>query len=692
MQLACGSSQDAAKSNQAVSLPTKLRLKKLPLENSLSTDETSIDLLQAYESEVRTALTIRMTEQRLLELFSEGKLFGTVHTGIGQEFTGVAVSKSLQPADTVFSNHRCHGHFIAYCGNVEGLIAEIMGRQLGVCGGRGGSQHLQQDRFFSNGILGGTVPISTGLAFGHKLRQTGGIAVVYIGDGALGEGVIYESFNIASKWDLPILFVCENNSIAQSTPQQQTLAGSITARAEAFDIKSSRGDTWDWAGLIKQVELITQEMRSTSRPHFLQVDTYRLMAHSKGDDTRPEEEVEPYRQRDPLNQLAQQYQQDPRWKAMVSEIESKIDSAVEKADASPFCQAPAATDNVEELTTWSSPQFQRERIVTSVRRGLEEAMQADDRVVIIGEDIESPYGGAFKCTAGLSDQFPDRVRNTPISEGAIMGVGNGLSLSDMRPVVEIMFGDFLTLATDQWINHAGKFAWMYNDQVQMPVVVRTPMGGKRGYAATHSQSLEKHFLGLPGTQVLCLHHRICPADLYRDLLNTIDRPTLVVENKTMYGQYADPQPPAGFQLDHSNNTFPTARLSTNESPDLTMVVLGGLSAEAEAAAIELFEEEEIVTDLFFPTQLYPFDVGFLEESLTASRRLLVIEEGQGFVSWSSEVVAQTSERFGQLGLQCCRLASAPIPIPAARPFEEQCLVGKTTIITTAMEMLSELVH
>lgn len=652
------------------------------------------DVLAAYGDEIRTALVIRLTEERLLKLFSEGKLFGTVHTGVGQEFVGVSVSRSLRPEDMVFSNHRCHGHFLAYCGNVRGLIGEIMGRTIGVCGGRGGSQHLQQDRFFSNGILGGTVPVSCGLALGQKLRKTGGIAVVYHGDGSLGEGVVYESMNIASKWDLPILFVCENNGIAQSTPQSQTLAGSITARAEAFGITTRNGDTWNWPALLDSMRECMAAVRETSRPHFHLVDTYRLMAHSKGDDTRPESDVSPYRQRDPLEVLGRQYAADPRWQKMVAAINSVIDDAVAAAEASPYCQLETSPFARPEppATRWRNARFEKERVVASVRRGLEEAMDRDPRVVLVGEDIESPYGGAFKCTAGLSDRFPDRVRNTPISEAALVGIGNGLALSDLRPVVEIMFGDFLTLAADQWINHAGKFAWMYNDKVQLPLVIRTPMGGKRGYAATHSQSLEKHFLGVPGTQVLCLHHRMSPADLYRQLLGTIDRPTLVIENKILYGQYADPQPPAGFALHHSDGPFPTARLSTGESADLTIVALGGVARDAEDAALELFENEEVVADLFFPTQLYPFDVRILEESLAVTHRLLVVEEGQGFCSWGSEVVAQAAEQFGRLGIAVRRLASAPIPIPAARPLEEECLVSHSSIVAGAMELLNEFVH
>ena len=182
---------------------------------------------EAYSSTISKALTIRFTEERLLELFGEGRLSGTIHTCIGQEFVGVSVSRCLNEKDYVFSNHRCHGHFIARYNNLEGLIAEIMGRVTGVCSGIGGSQHLQQDRFFSNGIQGGIVPVAAGLAMAQKRDATRGITVVFVGDGTLGAGVLYEAMNLASKWELPLLMVLENNFYAQSTHQSQTIAGAI---------------------------------------------------------------------------------------------------------------------------------------------------------------------------------------------------------------------------------------------------------------------------------------------------------------------------------------------------------------------------------------------------------------------------------------------------------------------------------
>jgi 2-oxoisovalerate dehydrogenase E1 component len=198
----------------------------------------------ALRKEIFQALTIRLTEERLLELFREGRLFGTVHTCIGQEWGGIAVANALEPGDFILSNHRCHGHYLAWTDDVEGLIAEVMGKETGVCGGRGGSQHLCRDGFFSNGILAGTMAIAAGLALSRKLRGDGSMGAIFVGDGALGEGVFYEALNLIAKWQLPLLIVLENNLYAQSTPQSLTLAGNISARASAFGLITAQGDTW----------------------------------------------------------------------------------------------------------------------------------------------------------------------------------------------------------------------------------------------------------------------------------------------------------------------------------------------------------------------------------------------------------------------------------------------------------------
>ena len=243
---------------------------------------------------------IRKFEELLLDLFSKGKLFGTTHTYVGQEAIAVSVMEHLNEADVVFSNHRCHGHFLAKEDDPEGLLAEIMGRKNGVCGGRGGSQHLHKNNFYSNGIQGGTVANALGMAFAEKYTQTGNIVVVFMGDGTWGVGISYESLNMASLWSVPLLVVVENNRYAQSTPLELNLAGSIIQRVQAFDIEVDEVESNDVAVLYPKFEEAVKFVREKQKPFVQIVNTYRLNAHSKGDDDRSKGEVEKWWEKEPL--------------------------------------------------------------------------------------------------------------------------------------------------------------------------------------------------------------------------------------------------------------------------------------------------------------------------------------------------------------------------------------------------------
>lgn len=656
-----------------------------PLTSELPSAPPISEMLTQY----RTALLIRGVEQRLLSLFSEGKLFGTVHTCIGQELIGVAVAEALQDGDVLFSNHRCHGHFLSLTDDVEGLIAEIMGRQSGVCGGRGGSQHLCAANFFSNGIQGGIAPVTAGIALAHRLRSNGKIAVVFLGDGTLGEGVLYESLNIASKWQLPVLFVLENNGYAQSTRQEQTLAGDICARAEAFGIGTDQADTWNLRRLRAAAHAAIERVRLGDGPFFLRIDTYRLAAHSKGDDDRDPLVLQEYWERDPLTQferaepeLARQFQE---------AIQTRLDRAVALAEADDLAgPTPEQPDYLNERPRWSKTRLPvRDRVVNRIHAALAANMARDDRIVLLGEDIEAPYGGAFKVTKNLSQQFPGRVLSTPISEAAIVGLGNGLALQGLRPVCEIMFGDFLTLAADQIINHAAKFAYMYNGKVSVPLIVRTPMGGKRGYGPTHSQSLEKHFLGLPGTLVLALHHRFDPASIYDTLFETLDRPALVVENKLLYTTHVSDEVPAGFVLEHSQERYPCTRLRPLAAPDVTVVCYGGLLQDVEKAVDRLFEEHDIVCEVICPVQLYPLNVGAIVESVAATGRLVVVEEGHGFAAFGSEVIARVHELAPGTLKRSRRVCAPEHPIPACKPLEIDLFPGEAHVVQAIREVVHD---
>ncbi len=429
---------------------------------------------------LHTAYLVRTVEEQLLQLFAAGKLSGTTHTCIGQEMAAVALAAALDRCtDVVVSNHRCHGHYLAWTDDPDGLLAEVIGKATGICGGLGGSQHLSASGFFSNGIQGGIVPVAAGLAFAKKLAADGGIAAVCIGDGTLGEGVVYETLNMAAKWNLPLLVVLENNLYAQSTSQNETLAGDICARAAAFGIATLHGDTWRHEDLIALLRSAAATVRRDCRPVFVRVDTYRLAAHSKGDDDRDPQEIARYKSRDPLNQfLADAAADEPE----LASIRERVAHAIERAAQAPVLDLVPGSNGAGRAPalSWRQPSTDTGKQLAAINRALGDWLAEDLCTLLLGEDVRSPYGGAFKATRGLSDAHPDRVLNTPISEAGIVGIANGLALGGRRPIVEIMFGDFLALCFDQLLNHAAKFHGMYNGRVSSAIVVRTPMGGGRG--------------------------------------------------------------------------------------------------------------------------------------------------------------------------------------------------------------------
>jgi TPP-dependent pyruvate/acetoin dehydrogenase alpha subunit len=237
------------------------------------------------DSYLELMLLVRRTEEKLLELFAQGKLSGTTHTSIGQESCSVGVVSALdRQKDIIFSNHRCHGHFIVYAGTPEPLLAEVMGKCTGMCCGIGGSQHVHYRSFYSNGIQGGITPAATGMALAEKLKRTGAVTACFIGDGTLGQGVVYESFNIAALWSLPILFVIEANCFAQSTPTCFGHAGDPAAKPRAFGIETVDIAVEGPAQVFEAASELISKVRSETRPACLVLHTYRLGPHSKGDD------------------------------------------------------------------------------------------------------------------------------------------------------------------------------------------------------------------------------------------------------------------------------------------------------------------------------------------------------------------------------------------------------------------------
>jgi TPP-dependent pyruvate/acetoin dehydrogenase alpha subunit len=254
----------------------------------------------------RVAAGIRRFEQLLLDQFALGRIGGTTHTCIGQEITAVGIMAALDRSrDCVFSNHRGHGHFLAYCGGVFALLAEILGRPDGVCGGRGGSQHLHLRNFYANGVQGGTVGNAVGVALAEKKRRSGAVTCAWLGDGTFGEGLVYEAMNIAALWKLPIAFLVEQNGIAQTTPTDLQMAGSLAGRCAAFDIPIAEISGLDLDETLAAASRVIDAVRAEQRPHCLVSHAIRLGPHSKGDDTRDPAMLQAAWAKDPVLRLQQ---------------------------------------------------------------------------------------------------------------------------------------------------------------------------------------------------------------------------------------------------------------------------------------------------------------------------------------------------------------------------------------------------
>jgi pyruvate/2-oxoglutarate/acetoin dehydrogenase E1 component len=316
-------------------------------------------------------------------------------------------------------------------------------------------------------------------------------------------------------------------------------------------------------------------------------------------------------------------------------------------------------------------------------------------VLILGEDVLDPYGGAFKVTRGLSSKFPDRVLTTPISEAGMVGIAAGMAMRDLRPVVEIMFGDFVTLIADQLVNHITKFRWMYNNQVRVPLVIRTPMGGRRGYGPTHSQTLEKIFLGIPGLHILAPCDLGDPGQLLADAILVDDEPVLFIENKLLYlaplqdtttlNDFSLASSPSPAILDYA----PVYTLIIRDAPPptITLVAYGYMAILAREAAWKLAFEHEIFSELVIFTQLAPLAPEPIFASLHRTGHLLVIEEGTLAMGWGAEVLARTTEAFGSNMHAASRIAACQIPIPASEPLEAAVLPEPDDIIQAVKIMV-----
>jgi pyruvate/2-oxoglutarate/acetoin dehydrogenase E1 component len=340
-------------------------------------------------------------------------------------------------------------------------------------------------------------------------------------------------------------------------------------------------------------------------------------------------------------------------------------------------------------------------MLDALNSALLQALGSDPNVILLGEDILDPYGGAFKVTKGCSTAFPDRVVTSPISEAGLAGVAAGMALRGLRPVLEIMFGDFLALQADQLINHISKFRWMYNDTVNLPLVIRTPMGGRRGYGPTHSQTLEKIFMGIPGLTLIAPVNiaskmgYVGPEKMLSTTILTTENPVIFIENKLQYLLPvidADSQEELNIHISYDSNDpgmqFPVHLLTVNgaPAPTVTITAYGYMAEIARQAVLKLAFDHEVFAELVVPTRLAPFGLDEVMGSAKRTGNLVVLEEGTLSMGWGAEVTARVAESSVGSLKNVKRIAAKETPIPASSVLERETLPQVEDVVNEIRKM------
>jgi 2-oxoisovalerate dehydrogenase E1 component len=641
---------------------------------------------EAFEQSLfEKAARIRAVENLLLDLHREGHFRGALHTCIGEETIAAALHPHLNPeTDAFFATHRGHGHYLASGGGEAELVAEFLGRKGALCLGRGGSQHLQHRLFFANGIQGAACPQAVGYAWARMRADLAGISVVQLGDGTLGEGAVYEALTFAAVLKAPVLFLVQLNGWSQSTDAKTTSAGDLLERFRGFGLLVDRRSDVDALDLHNHFGRVLKAVR-LGRPFVQIIDTRRLVAHSTHDDQRSRALLEELWREDTIESRRQAHpgfrSRTDRWRkelrSLADEILARPKLALGEGAATPdLAASPSARDLL-------APQVGLEAsVVAAINGGLHQLM-ADKRVLLIGEDLADPYGGAFKATRGLSTRYPDRVLSTPVAEAGIAGVAIGAALAGYRPVAEIMFGDFVTLAADQLINSAAKFHFTSGGKTICPITVRLPSGGGLGYGPTHSQSLERLFCGEPGLRVISLSRRHDPSTLIRHAVLDDDAPVVLVEPKPHYGELLLRCAPLGLEFEDLPGTpksYPPLhfRPPRGARAAVTLIAYGHVIDVAEAAMQHLLIEHEFYCDYFVLTQLSPLDCDAILDSLAQTRRLLIVEPGVAEYGVGAAIIHQAALRGAPFSART--VGARALPIPSSHGIEESVLPSKADVI------------
>jgi len=633
----------------------------------------------------RRMLVIRGFEERVAALYRDGEVPGFVHLSTGQEATAVGACWPLGPADVITSTHRGHGHCLAKGLDPAGMFAELMGKDLGTNRGRGGSMHIADPKlgiFGANGIVAAGVPIAAGAATAAQLRRDGSVTVAFFGDGAVAQGAFHEALNLAAVWKLPVVFFCENNGYAEFSPASTQHAASLEQRAAGYGIPYAAVDGNDVVATAHLMEDVVGTARDGRGPSVVEAETYRWHGHYEGDPERyrSPEELEEWRSRDPLliheALLRQAGVGDGQIKELEASTSAVLDAALEAARRLAKPDAATLTDFVLRPRPArpepappgeDAPVF---RTMDAIRSALEVELAADDRVFLAGVDVGAG-GNVFGLTRGLAEKFAGRVRDTPISETAIVGLGVGAAMAGMRPVVELMYLDFIGVCFDQLLNQAAKLPFMTGGAAEMALTVRTQFGAGRSSGSQHSQSLEALLAHIPGLSVVMPS---TPADTYGLLRASIQDPNPVVfiENRLLYGMKG-PQPPSDYVLPIGKAAVVRA------GSDLTVVSVSRMVHETLAAAASV-EGEGISVEVIDLRSVAPLDMESILASVHKTSRLLIAHEAVVPFGIGAEIAATVArEGFWDLDAPIERIGAAATPAPYSPELERAWLPDREDI-------------
>ncbi len=674
---------------------------KVPLRTAFRDQTLTVDT-QRWRSR-DTALTlyaemlrIRRFEEELYHLVSNGKIGGTTHLCVGQEAVSVGVSQQLTVEDQVVSTHRGHGHLLAKGARADRALAEIAGRRGGFCGGKGGSQHVavpEIGHMGSNGITGGGLPVGAGLALAMKMKGTGRCVVAYLGDGAADTGNFHETLNMAALWKLPIVFVLENNLYSMSTPMSVSSAcDSFVEWANRYKgMHAEQVGGNDVLAVGEAVAPLLDRARAGDGPALLECMTYRQSGHSKSDPRvyRTRDEEADWAKRDPLLVLQETVGiDDDALSSARTEVEDEITKAIEFALASPPGDEELALSDmaievpapVEDVAPEIEPGTET-TVTEAIREVLRAELERDADVMIMGEDIGA-YGGAFGVTRGLSKRFgPERVRETPISENSFTGIAVGAASGGMRPVSELMFGDFTTCCMDALVNHAAKIRYMYAGQVRVPFTLRMPVGRRNGYGATHSQSLESLFLHIPGLSVVFPSTLEDAVGLLRTAIRT-DDPVLFLEHKLLYPARGV-MPPVDFTI-----PLGSARID-REGADLTLMTYGHALGYCRAAADQLAGRGYSI-EIVDLRSLAPFDRATCIASVQKTGRAAFVQEATQIGGVCDRVLADIMpDVFAYLRAPMVKVGAAHTPIPSSPQLEDEIMPSVREVVRATLPLLTD---